>query len=479
MNFKKYLLSAFAVAMLGFVATSCGEDNEPAPPVNPTPEEKPDVPEQPGGDDQPSTPIGDMSRPQSFASDDEMLDFIQKAHLNYMWDGANKNSGLAPERIHLDQGAAQSDLHIVTTGGSGFGIAGLVVAIERGFIARAEGVARLQKIVNFLGKADRFHGVWPHWIDGNTGRVKPFSTEDNGADLVESSFLMQGLLIVREYFKNGNDDEKKLAADIDKLWREMEFDWFTKSGEKVLYWHWSPDYLWKMNLPVRGYNECLMAYILAASSPTHPVSPEVYDQGWASGGNIRSNMSAYGMPLVVNHGHGMGGPLFWAHYSWIGLDPRDLRDQYVNYWDVVRNHALINYQYCVTNPKGYKGYGPDCWGLTASYSPDGYSAHCPDNDKGVITPTAALSSFPYTPQESMAALKGFWEKDVWIWGKYGFYDAFSMEKSWAPRRYLAIDQLTIAPMIENYRTGLLWRLFMGAPEIKEGLKKLGFTSPVI
>lgn len=481
MNFKKYLLSVFAVAMLGFVATSCGEDNEPEPPVNPTPEEKPDVPEQPGGDDQPSTPIGDLARPQSFASDDEMLDFIQKAHLNYMWDGANKNSGLAPERIHLDQGAAQSDLHIVTTGGSGFGIAGLVVAIERGFIARAEGVARLQKIVKFLGKADRFHGVWPHWIDGNTGKVKPFSTEDNGADLVESSFLMQGLLIVREYFKNGNDDEKKLAADIDRLWKEMEFDWYTRGGQDVIYWHWSPDYEWEMNFPLEGYNECLITYILAASSPTHSVSADAYHKGWARSGGIVSDKKAYGLPLVLKHNGAqeMGGPLFWAHYSWIGLDPRGLKDQYGDYWELNKNHALIDYKYCVENPKGYKGYGPDCWGLTASYTPEGYTAHCPTNDRGVITPTAALSSFPYTPDESMAALKGFYKKGDWIWGKYGFYDAFSEQENWTLPRYLAIDQLTIAPMIENHRTGMLWKLFMGAPEIQQGLKKLGFTSPAI
>ena len=130
----------------------------------------------------------------------------------------------------------------------------------------------------------------------------------------------------------------------------------------------------------------------------------------------------------------------------------------------------------VTNPKGYKGYGPDCWGLTASYSINGYSAHMPDNDLGVITPTAALSSFPYTPEESMAALKGFYKQGSWIWGKYGFYDAFSPNEKWTVPHYLAIDQCTIAPMIENHRTGLLWRLFMSCPEIQDGLKKLGFTS---
>ncbi|MCK9161033.1 MAG: beta-glucosidase, partial [Bacteroidaceae bacterium] len=162
-------------------------------------------------------------------------------------------------------------------------------------------------------------------------------------------------------------------------------------------------------------------------------------------------------------------------YSWIGLNPKKLKDEYADYWDVVRNHVLSDYAYCVDNPKGYKGYGKDCWGLTASYSVNGYAAHSPGNDLGVISPTAALSSFPYTPEESMHALKYFWSKGSWIWGKYGFYDAFSETANWTVPHYLAIDQCTIAPMIENYRTGLLWKLFMSCPEIQKGLTKLGFT----
>lgn len=417
-------------------------------------------------------------RPETFVSDDELLDYIQKIHFNYMWEGAEKTSGLACERIHLDNVYPQQDQDVITIGGSGFGVAGLLVAIERKFIDREEGVERLTKIVDYLAKADRFHGVWPHWLHGPTGKVKPFGAKDDGGDLVESSFLMQSLLCVRQYMKDGNDKEKTLAAKIDKLWHEMEFDWYRNGGKNVLYWHWSPNCGWEMNFPLEGYNECLITYILAASSPTHSVPAECYHQGWARSGGIKSAVSPYGYPLELKHNgaEGKGGPLFWAHYSYIGLDPRNLSDQYANYWNVVRNHAMSDYQYCVANPKGYKGYGTDCWGLTASYSVNGYAAHMPDNDLGVITPTAALSSFPYTPQESMAALKGFYQQGQWIWGKYGFYDAFSPSEKWTVPHYLAIDQCTIAPMIENYRTGLLWRLFMSCPEIQDGLKKLGFTS---
>ena len=419
----------------------------------------------------------ESKRPAEFANDDELLDYIQKVHFNYMWDGAESTSGLACERIHLDGDYPQNDKDVVTTGGSGFGIAGVLAAIDRGFIDREEGVKRLTKIVDYLAKADRFHGVWPHWLDGPTGKVKPFGQKDNGGDLVESCFLMESLLCVRQYFRSGNDEEKALAEKIDKLWREMEFDWYTKGGEDVIYWHWSPEYGWEMNFPLEGYNECLIVYILAAASPTHTVPAECYHKGWARSGGIKSDAVYYGLPLELKHNGAemTGGPLFWAHYSYIGLDPRNLKDQYANYWNVVRNHALSNYRYCVANPKGFEGYGKDCWGLTASYTVDGYTAHCPGNDRGVITPTAALSSFPYTPEESMAALKGFYAKGEWIWGKYGFYDAFSDAKKWTKPHYLAIDQCTIAPMIENYRSGLLWKLFMSCEEVQAGLKKLGFT----
>ena len=448
-------LSLFTCLLL-LVSCGCSKDNKKAV-ENPTPQ-----------------PPTEKNRSMEFASDDAFLDYIQRSHLNYMWEGAEPNSGLAPERIHID--VPSDDAHIITTGGSGFGIAGLLVGVERGFIPRAQAVERFVKIVTFLEKADRYHGVWSHWIDGRTGKTKPFGQKDNGGDLVESAFLMQGLLCVRQYFKDGNDAEKALAQRIDKLWREMEWDWYL-NGQEVLYWHWSPDYAWQMNFPLKGYNECLITYILAASSPTHTIPASAYYNSWARGGAIKSTQVTYNLPLILKHNGAeqYGGPLFWAHYSYIGLNPKGLSDDYANYWDLNRNHTLINYKYCVENPKGYKGYGANCWGLTASYSVKGYSAHQPTNDLGVIVPTAALSSFPYTPQESMAALKHFYYDlgDV-IWGKYGFYDAFSEQAVWYPKRYLAIDQLTIAPMIENHRTGFVWKLFMSCPEVQQGLKKLNF-----
>ena len=423
-----------------------------------------------------STPV--ESKAMEFKDDEEFLDFIQKAHVNYMWEGAGKVSGLAPERIHMDNVYPDHDADVMATGGSGFGLAGLVVGMERGFISRAEGVARLRKIVDFLGNAQRFHGAWPHWINDADGTVKPFGADDDGGDLVETAFLAQGLIIVREYLKGGSEAEKTLAADISNLLDGIEWDWYQKGTTDKLYWHWSPKYQWVKNFALEGYNECLITYILGASSATHPINPEAYHKCWARDGKIVSDAVIFGLPLILSYNGNPknGGPLFWSHYSYIGLCPKGLKDQYADYWQLVCNHAKTNSLYCVANPLQHKSYGENCWGLTASYSPDGYAAHQPyTEDLGVITPTAALSSFPYTPTESMAALKHFFFDMSEVWGTYGFYDAFCVEKSWYPMRYLAIDQCTIAPMIENYRTGLLWKLFMGAPETKKGLEALGFT----
>jgi hypothetical protein len=354
----------------------------------------------------------------------------------------------------------------------------ILVGVKRGFITQDQGIERFEKILNFLELADRFHGVYPHWWYGDTGKTKPFSKKDDGGDLVETSFLAQGLLTVRQYFKNGNDREKIIAQRADQLWQDIEFDWHTKGGEKVLYWHWSPNFEWEMNFPVGGYNECLIMYVLAAASPSHAIEPSVYHKGWARNGKIKSDHKYMGYDLVVDHyetNDDPVGPLFWSHYSYMGLKPKGLHDQYGDYWTLNQNHAKIHYDYSVENAQKFKGYGPDCWGLTSSYSINGYDGHKPGNDVGVISPTAALSSIPYTPQESIQMLKWLYQPaQEKLIGRYGPYDAFSLEYDWLLPRYLAIDQGPIPVMIENYRTGFIWDLFMSAPEIKTGLDKLGF-----
>ncbi|MEZ4829234.1 MAG: glucoamylase family protein [Bacteroidia bacterium] len=410
-------------------------------------------------------------------TDEELLDLTERQTFQYFWSGAEPVSGLSRERFHVDGVYPMDDKNVITSGGGGFGVMAIVAAMDRGYVTREEGVERLERITTFLENADRFHGVWPHWMYGETGKVKPFSPKDDGGDIVETSYMAQGLLCARQYLMKGNENEKALAARMDTLWREIDWD-FYRNGKNILYWHWSPNFAWEMNFGIEGYNECLITYVLAASSPTHGVPAEVYHEGWARNGGINGTTTKYGFTLALRHNGApeYGGPLFWSHYAFLGLDPRNLKDRYADYWEHNRNHVLIDRQYCIENPGLFKGYGENCWGLTSSYSPKGYAGHKPEEDLGVISPTAALSSFPYTPEYSMDALRHFYyDLGDKIWGEYGFYDAFSEQENWFPQKYLAIDQGPIVVMIENHRSGLLWDLFMSCPEVQAGLDKLGFT----
>ncbi|WP_255547634.1 glucoamylase family protein [Mucilaginibacter sp. dw_454] len=406
-------------------------------------------------------------------TDDQLLDLVQKQTFRYFWDLAHPASGMARERSTTNPNFSDN---VVTTGGTGFGIMATVVAANRKFVSRKEAAQQILKIVDFLAKANRFHGAYPHWLNGQTGKVIPFSKKDNGADIVETSYLFQGLLVAQQYFDAGNLTEKELRTKIKLLWDGVEWNWFTQ-GKNVLYWHWSPDYNWDMNMPIHGWNECLITYVMAASSPTHSISKSVYTEGWPDSKtfiNGKTYYSKYALPLGPDY----GGPLFWTQYSFMALNPHGLKDQFADYWQQVVNHTLIDRAYCIENPFKYKGYGANCWGLTASDSWHGYSGHSPTNDLGVITPTAALSALPYAPEYSMRAMRHFYEDlSDKIWGEYGFVDAFSEQHDWYAKSYLAIDQGPIIVMIENYRSRLIWKLFMSNPDVKRGLNKLGFSTP--
>ena len=453
----KNIYGLFFIALVTF---SCSKDS-PSEPIAPDPV-----------DDGPVVidPLTDV----------ELMDLVQRETFKYFWDYAQPDSKAARER-YIPSNPSQ-DQDVVTSGGTGFGLMAILVGIERGYVSRSDAVTRLETLLTFLESADRFHGAWSHWINGTNGNVIPFSNLDNGGDLVETAFLAQGLICIKEYFKNGSPAEVQLANKADLLWKGVEWDWYTQN-QNVLYWHWSPNNAFSINLKIQGYNESLIAYVLGAASPEHSISKEVYTQGWAGNGNIKSSNVQYGLPLFLNHAGSpqFGGPLFFSHYSFLGLNPNNLVYQYANYKDVVTNHAKINYQYCVQNPKGFKDYGMDCWGLSASYSRNtdgtlGYAAHSPVNDNGVISPTASIGSIPYTPTESLKAMHFFYKNKDKLWGKAGFYDAFNPQYNfWVAQAYLAIDQGPQIIMIENHRTGLLWNLFMQNEDVRNGLDKLGFT----
>ena len=407
------------------------------------------------------------------ANQESLLDMVQRYTTRYFSDFMHPLTGMARERSNDTHG------DIVTTGGTGFGIMALVAGAERGYLTRQEAAGIICRIISFLERAERFHGAWAHWYDGDTGEPFGFSRYDDGGDLVETAFLVQGLLTARQWLQDGNGSEQELAARIDDLWRGVEWSWYTQ-GTDSLYWHWSKNYGWKMNHRIKGFDETLITYVLAASSPTYPIDASVYNTCYTTSDYYLNGKSYYGLPLSI--GMDFGGPLFFTHYSFLGLDPRGLRDSVTDYFERNRNHSLIHYRYALDNPEGHAGLGSDLWGFTSSDDPlVGYSSHHPgtESQNGTVSPTAAVSSIVYTPQQSMAAIEHmYYDLGYKLFGPYGFYDAYNpsmCDGQSVVRSYLAIDQGPQAVMIENYRSGLLWRLFMSSPEVAAGLSKLGFV----
>jgi hypothetical protein len=424
-------------------------------------------------------------------SDDQLMEVVQKQTFRFFWHGAHPISGLALERSNTvkathywdylneswDEPNASNDdwgPDGGAIGGTGFGIMSTIVAVERRWIGRDTAVRRLNKIADFLMKADAFHGIYPHFMHGKTGKAIPFDRLDDGADIVETSYLLMGFLCARSYFDKDNKQEGHLRRRINSMWNVANWNWHT-NNENKLYWHWSPNNGFDMNFPVWGYNECLITYIMAASSPNHGIAKSVYDGTWAGSFGFKNGKDYYGYALPLGN-YDKGGPLFFEQYTFMGIDPRQLKDSLGNdYFLQGKNHTLINRAYCIENPKKYKGYSEKCWGLTAGDSYKGYAAHCPEVDLGVIQPTAAIGSMPYTPQESMTAMRHFYENlGDKIWSPYGFVDGFSEHHNWYAKSHLAIDQGPIVVMIENHRSQLIWNLFMNIPDIQNGLKRLGF-----
>jgi hypothetical protein len=420
-------------------------------------------------------------------SDDELLTMLQEACFRYYWEGAHPVAGATLENVPGDE-------RIVATGASGFGIMALIVGVDRGFITREQGVERLTKILDFLEKVPRYHGAWAHFLNGDTAQTMlVFGMFDNGGDLVETSFLMEGLLAARQYFKDDGEAGQSVYQRITHLWETVEWDWYRRAPTNdALLWHWSPQWSWFIDHRLTGFNETMITYLLAIASTTHGVPASLYYSGWAGqseaaiayrsgwsgsseGDRYINGHSYFGIKLDV--GIGTGGPLFFTQYSFMGFDPRGIHDRYTDYFDNNRNLVLIDQAYCESNPGRFQGYGADDWGLTASDDQLGYSAHAPDRatDNGTITPTGALASFPYTPQASMAALKFFYrELGDRLWGVYGPRDAFNLTRNWFSPVYMGLDQAPIVVMVENYRTGLIWKLFMSNPEIQPMLDKIGF-----
>jgi len=419
--------------------------------------------------------LAPASVPVSFRPDDDflkdrlLLDKLQYDAFRYIWEHTFEESGFAYEDSrNRESGQA-------TIGGTGFGVAAIVVAAERGWISRDEALNRILKIATFLrDKTDRknLHGAFPHWLDGRTGKTFAFSDQDNGADLVETAFMIQGLLIARSYFAGDNEQEKALRDCITELWHDVDWHWFTRSENNGLFWHWSPEHEFGMGMKISGFNEAMIAYVLALGSPTHPISREAAEY-WYSTSEYQPKT---GNGYTIEAANEYGGCMFLSHYSFIGLDPRRMADSHVRRGYMVRNttHTLMNRAYSLESAPAEHQFSEGFWGLTACDVKDGYRYQSAYNEIGTVAPTAALSSMPYTPEYSMRVLWNIYDNyREQMWGKFGPYDAFSLKDNWFDNSYLAIDQLTIVSMVENYRSGLLWSLFMNVPEVRDGLARMG------
>jgi hypothetical protein len=397
---------------------------------------------------------------------ERLLTEIQEAHFRYFYDFAHPGSGLA--RLSTTRTP-----DTCATGATGMGLLNLAVAAERGFISRPDAAYRVLKELKFLSeKADRFHGAFPHLVDGTTGRTIPFGKDDDGADIVETAFLMQGVLFCREYFSHPDPVESEIRKLADSLWRGVEWNWFLgeDASSSGLLWHWSPVNGWKKHHLITGFNECQIVYILSLASPSHPIPVKSYWEGWESS-RYGEQRTQFGISLEL--AHNITPPLFWTHYSYLGFDPRQLTFNDRSYFEHFRDFCLVQVRYAQSKSNVFQGYGP-LWGITASRGPDGYRAFAPGpRDNGTLAPTAALASMPYVPDDSRACLLEMYQKHgAELWGPFGFYDAFNFSRNWVAHVYTGIDEGPIAPMIENYRSGLCWKTFMKAPEIGRVAKML-------
>lgn len=407
-------------------------------------------------------------------TDDELMDLVQQKAILRFTEGAHPETGMAIERTDPN---AYGGIPLLATGGTGFGIQAIIVGVSRGWVDRNDALDQLHRITDYLEEAPKFNGAFPHFYNARTNGVYSMFRMDTGADIVETSFLMNGLLAARQFFSGANEQESMLRDKINTLWENVDWNHHTKNGaENMLFWHWSPEHEFGTNARIRGFNECMITYIMAASSPTHPISPDAYHQGWTENWDKRYKTLPDGKPDLL-----VPAPAFFEAFNFSGVDPRGLSDTYADdYFDLSRARLLQQREWAIKNPLGFKGYGENFWGFSESDGPTEYHACAPslDRDRGTVAPYAVACAMPFAPEEAMAAMHHLYNE--WgdkIWGPYGFNGALNPSKKWYSNDTVAIHQAQIPISIENHRSGLMWGLIMSCPEIQNGLTRLGFESP--
>jgi hypothetical protein len=402
------------------------------------------------------------------ALDDEaFLDLVQRTAFDYFWYETNPANGLIKDR--------SSDPSLSSIAAVGFGLSALTVGIDRGWISREAGRARVLTTLTFLWNsphgpepdATGYKGFYYHFLDMQTGR----RDGDSELSTIDTALLLGGVLHVQQYFDQADATEDQIRALADAIYRRVEWPWMQVRAPKVCH-GWTPErgfllYDWG------GYNEAMILYLLALGSPTFPIHPEA----WAAWTSSYAWETHYGHAFVVFP------PLFGHQYSHVWVDFRDIQDPYMrdkglDYFENSRRATLANRAYAIANPHGWADYGENVWGLTASDIPSSYRARgAPpgESDDGTITPTAVGGSLVFTPRESLAALRYMYTTyRTRLWGPYGFKDAFNPSIKWFASDYLGIDQGPFVLMLENYRTGRIWNVLMPHAAIQRGLKRAGF-----
>ncbi|MGH8182456.1 MAG: glucoamylase family protein [Rhodanobacteraceae bacterium] len=437
------------------------------------------------------------------------LDDIEHRTFEFFWQTANPANGLVPDHWPRQQGKQ----YFASIAAVGFALTAYPIGVQRGWITREQARQRVLATLRFFANAPEgtsedgdsgYHGFFYHFLDMQTGRRYARWVE---VSTIDTTLLMAGVLFDETYFDQDNPQEHEIRQLADKLYRDVDWRW-AQVRAPLISMGWTPGgkfipYDWE------GYDEAMMLYILALGSPTHGVGPDAW-KAWTS---------TYGRTW----GSFMGGkphvgfaPLFGQQYSEAWIDFRGIQDAFMRahgltYFENSRRAVVGQRAYAIANPQHHTGYGADIWGLTACNGPGhiaflgakgekmffyGYLARGVDVrrtiDDGTIAPTAAIASIVFAPELVLPTIRAMYRRyGKWLYSDYGFFDAFNPGfrlsnaplrtgrvvpgEGWFDNEYLGIDQGPILLMIENYRSGFVWKVMRRNPYIRKGLERAGFT----
>lgn len=388
-------------------------------------------------------------------TDNEFLDLVQKRAAMFFWQEADPRTGLVPDRARNFAPRAGRVANLAATG---FGLTALIIAQERGWLSRDQVYNRTLTTLQFA--RDRlFHkeGFSYHWLNTRTG-AREWNSEVSSVD---TALFLAGALFAGEYYRG-----TRVAEIADHLYRRANWKWMC-NGRKFVCHGYRPESQSFLKYHWGAYCETLLVDVLAIGSPTFPIDAKAWHDMTRK---VRSYKSYRCIALP---------PLFTHQYHNLWVDFRGLHDGVADYFENARTATLANRQYCIDGMKRHSTYGPDSWGLTACDGPQGYRVYgAPPGrakDDGTVAPTAPGGSFAFTPKESLAALKHmYYTYKPRIWGRYGFCDAYNVDKDWNASDVIAINLGPIVLAIENHRTGMVWKHFMKIAHVRRAIKRIGF-----